>query len=576
MTVAALAGLCVWGFLLYSNTLKAPFLFDDEEFILKNPVIRQLGDPALWQDPSNRKRFVAFSTFALNYRVHGNGVTGYHIVNLAIHLFTALSVVWFLLLLFKTPRMREDRITKRKYVIAFLIGGLFVSHPIQTEAVTYLSQRFECLAALFYMLSLCLYLKGRMSPRHPLRSAFFFMLSAVAAVLGAFTKETLFTLPALLVLIEWVFLKEPDPNSFSKERVPIWKKPWLYIGAVFLLMTATFFSLSLDLQQVFSAHAKIGITGGTYLLTQFRVILKYIGLLFLPLRQNLDYDFPWSPGLVDGPTLSSILLLLVVLFLAFRSIRRFPLIGFGVIWFFLTLSVTSSFIPLKDAMMEHRLYLPSVGFSIAFCAGIFYGIKNFRVFLLSMFGVIFVFSFLTYRRNEVWTDDLRLWKDVISQSPYKARPYVNLGVAYRRRGEYQKAVNAYQTALKLRPEHREPLAQIYNNLGAIYGIMKNYPQEIYFCRKAAELDSRNYQAQSNLGYAYALVGDYENALIHGREAVKMAPRFDEGWNNLGVTYGLMGRYEEAAGMFRKALEINPDYGEAAANQRLARDLIKGR
>lgn len=574
MFFAALVALCVWGFLLYSNTLRGPFLFDDEKFILKNPAIRQLGDPALWQDLSYRKRFVAFSSFALNYHVHGNDVAGYHAVNMAIHIFTALSVVWFLLLLLKTPRLREENIAKHNYAIALLVGWLFVSHPIETEAVTYITQRFECLATLFYVLSLCLYLKGRMSSERPLQGTAFFMLSVVAAILGAFTKEIVFTLPAALVLIEWIFLKEPAPLSFLKEPGSFWKKPWIYSGIVLLLMVLILFCLSINLRGVFSQHAEIGITSGTYLLTEFRVILKYIGLLFLPVRQNVDYDFAWSHGLLDGSTLASALVLLAIFLLAFRSIRRFPLVGFGVLWFFLTLSVTSSFVPLKDAIFEHRLYLPSIGFLIAFCAGLYYLIKNYRLFLLSMIGIILIFSSLTYRRNEVWTNALVFWQDAVSQSPRKSRPYVNLGVEYQRRGQPQKAIEAYQMALKFHQGLREPLAQLYNNLGSLYGEMKKYQEGIYFCRQAVELDPKNYQAQSNLGYAYALTGDYKNALLYGQNAVKMAPWFEEGWNNLGMTYGLMGEYQQAAMQFQEALKINPRYQEAAANLRLAHDLMK--
>lgn len=566
--LGAFLGLCVWGFLIYSNTFKAPFLFDDDEFILKNPAVRQLGDRALWKNPDYRKRFVAFFSFALNYRVHGNDVTGYHLVNIAVHLFMALSVCWFFMLLLRTPRMREDRITKDGHLLAFLIGWLFVSHPIQTEAVTYISQRFECLASLFYMLSLCCFLAARMDSG-PAKRIVFFTLSAAAAILGGFTKETIFTLPASMMLLEWIFLKAE--NTYK----PFWKQPWVYIGAVFSMMAVVFFFfLYFPLREIFSAHADMGITSGIYLLTQFRVVLRYIGLLFMPMRQNMDYDLSWSSGLPDGATFLSGLAILGILLLAFRSIRRFPLIGFGLIWFFVTLSITSSFVPLKDAMVEHRLYLPSVGFFIAFCAGGYYLIKNFKVFFFGIIGVIFICSLLTYRRNKVWADDLVFWQDVVSKSPQKARPHVNLGVVYRKRGEYQKAIEAYQLALKLHPKQREPVAKIYNNLGAVYGKRNNFREEIYFCLKAIELDPGNYQAYSNLGYAYALTGDFENALKYGQEAVKISPRFDEGWNNLGVTHGLMGHYQKAAKMFRRALKSNPRYQEAEANLRLALDLMK--
>jgi len=570
MVLISLISLCVWGFLLYSNTLRAPFLFDDEEYILKNPAIRQIGSPELWKIQSYRARIVGFTSFAMNYRVGRYRVIGYHLVNVAIHTAVSLLVIVLLLLIFKTPRMRGSGIAEHGRKFAFLTGALFAVHPIQTQAVTYISQRFECLAGFFYMLSLCLYLKGRLDASRGFSKAFCFILATVSALLGAFTKETVFTLPGAIFLVEWVFLKEPvSANALSEPRASR-KTFWISMAGVCFLFLVVLWFLPVKFNALFESHARMGITSGKYFLTQLEVIPRYIGLLLVPLRQNFDPDIRWVSGWFDGPVLVNAIVLFSVLCSAVWAARRFPLVAFGVLWFFLTLSVTSSFIPLKDPMMEHRLYLPSIGFLMALCAGLYDILRNRRIFFLIMTGWILVFSWLTFLRNDVWGHEIRFWKDCIKKSPHKARPYVNLGVAYRKRGAYRQAITAYETALKYQPGYKEPLAQLYTNLGAVYGQMGDYVREIRYCHQAIELDPTRAQAYSNLGYAYAMVGDMENAIRYGTKAIKRAPLFGEAWNNLGVTYGMMGQYEKAGNAFQTAVRINPCYGAAQRNLRLAK------
>lgn len=568
-----LTGMCLWGRLIYSNTFNVPFVFDDEAFILHNPTIRNFSDGALWQDLNYQKRFVAFFSFALNYRLHGFNVVGYHLVNLAIHLFTSLCVVWLVRLLLGTPRLREEKIAAHKNILALLSGWLFISHPIQTEAVTYISQRFESLATLFYVFSVCCYIKGRMLGGSSQKRFGFFFVSAVSMILGMLTKEIVFTLPLVLILFEGVFWGTAVYPQSKGGNPPTQKVYWIWLGSIFLVSLLFFSKFVLDIPTILNQHNDVGITSGKYFLTQLRVIIKYLRLLFLPLGQNLDYDFPLSLGLFNGPTLGSLLCLLALLFTGFKLTRRYTLVGFGILWFFLTLSITSSIVPILDVIFEHRLYLPSVGFVIAFCAGLFYLIRNVRVFVLCLGGIILIFSFLTYQRNAVWADDVTLWEDVVRKSPLKSRPYVNLGKAYRRRGDPQRAIAYYLEALRLKGGNDRMKAQVYVNLGAAYSDLHKYQDEISCCLRAIDLDPQNPQAYSNLAYAYALTNNYEKALVYGKEAVKISPQFDEGLNNLGVVYGNMGQYENAAELFEQTLKVNPYFEKARINLRLVRDLM---
>ncbi|HOW58751.1 MAG TPA: tetratricopeptide repeat protein [Candidatus Omnitrophota bacterium] len=567
-----LIGICLWGILLYSNTLKAPFVFDDEKFIQTNRAIQSLQSHTLWNNVEYRKRFISFFSFALNYYFHGFDVVGYHVVNLTIHLLTALCVVWLVLLLFQTPRMRDGPCSQHRQTIALLCGWLFLSHPIQTESVTYISQRFECLAAVFYLSALCCYLKARIIAGPVLKKAGIFFISAAAAILGMFTKETVFTLPASVFLSEAVFWGISVGAHAKEKGTAKLKESWLLLGTIFLISIFVFFSFKLP--NIFTLHDDLGITGRTYLLTQFRVIMKYLSLLFFPFRQNIDYDFPLSPGWFDGPTLLSLFCLLVLLFSGFKLIRRHPLAGFGILWFFLTLAPTSSILPIRDVMFEHRLYLPSVGFVLVVTAGLFSLLKNPRIGAAFLCGMILIFSFLTYQRNNVWTSAVRLWEDTVKKSPAKARPYANLAHVYRAEKDYQKAAANYLKALKLKMPENNDRAQILVNLGAVFGDLGEYEKAASCFVQALNINPNIPVARQNLIYAYVFLGDYEKAFaeasIYKKISVRSSVILRTRINDLGLFCLTGGQYAEAVKIAELVLKLDPN------NQRAQNILQKAR
>src|SRR3990167_5669134 len=201
--------LCCVGIIIYSNTLHGSFHFDDTGSIVENVSIRHLTDlAAIWNFWPTR--FITYLSLAINYHFNGLNVFGYHLFNLIVHLGSAFLVWWLALLTLSTPRMKDEKISDHGDLIALFIGLLFVAHPIQTQAVTYIIQRAASLAALFYLASLCLYVKSRALDRgirNPLIRKFYYGGSLVTAVLAMFTKEMSITLPFMLLLYEYCFLK---------------------------------------------------------------------------------------------------------------------------------------------------------------------------------------------------------------------------------------------------------------------------------------------------------------------------------------------------------------------------------
>jgi hypothetical protein len=233
----------------------------------------------------------------LNYHFHKLDVWGYHLVNLAIHIVNAVLVWWLVMLTMATPVMRVQPISRHKRSVALFAALLFVSHPLATQSVTYIVQRYASLATLFYLLSLALYVKGRLWEGNKDSRVFFStQVPILCAVLGILTKEVVFTLPFALVLYEYSFIRTGTWKIDIKDKgiqIPI-----VVLGIFIVLLFLNFsFGIFNPIPPLPDQGYDYPITAWEYLLTQFSVILTYIRLFIMPVNQNLDYDYPISHSL---------------------------------------------------------------------------------------------------------------------------------------------------------------------------------------------------------------------------------------------------------------------------------------
>ena len=565
---------------VYANTFNSPFLFDDSMYIADNPIIKEPlifleSDkidtlPGAMQDIKEkfRNRMVGHFSFALNYMIHGFNVTGYHMVNLLIHLLNALLVYLLIILTFKThfliSRVAADSSFNENTpkTIAFLCTLLFAAHPIQTQAVTYITQRFTSLATLFYLLSLVFYIKARLSETS-IRSYVLYALALVSAICGMKTKEISFTLPVIVVLYEFMFL-----DGRLKQRLACLVPFLLTLAIIPLTLLYSTSSDSLFKSILEASQETAYISRSDYLFTQFSVITTYIRLLFFPAVQNLDYDYPIYDSFFMPQVWLPFLFLLSLLMLAAYLFHRaqkesafawsFRLISFCLLYFFITLSVESSIIPIKDVIFEHRVYLPSFGFFFCFTVCVIM-IKNrlrkpFNKAVIPAFlCVIIILAGAAYARNAVWSSSLSLWQDVVKKSPLKARAHSDLGLAYYQNGNLDAALSEYLTALRLMPN--QPYA--HNNLGLLYRKTDRIAEAIEEFVVAIKLKPDFYAAHNNLGMCYDSVGRLDEAVSEFIISIKMKPDFVEPHNNLGITLFKKGRFEEAQKEFLRALQLNP-------------------
>ncbi|MBN1674625.1 MAG: tetratricopeptide repeat protein [Kiritimatiellae bacterium] len=596
--------------LVYANTFRAAWHFDDNSHILQSRRLRDLGN--FW--PPSGTRYVGYLSFALNYRFGGLNVVGYHVVNTAVHAVNGVLVWWLVLLLFRTPRLAGAARAGTPRLAALTAGLLFVVHPVQTQAVTYIIQRFASMAALFYLLCVALYVKARLSAfegRRPRAVLWPYLAALLAALLAMGAKEISVTLPVVLGMCEWVLFRAA-PDSRAGRAPGLKRAAWLAPFVVVLVAIPLQF-LSRDghsegvvseLQEL--THETLAISRASYLMTQLRVLVTYLRLLALPVKQNFDYDYPvYRSVLAPAVWLSFILLAALfgwALAVLFRTRRRpaacLTLAAMGIVWFFVTLSVESSVIPIRDVIYEHRLYLPGFGVALAFAAGVFH--------LLARLGVkrvvpaaagVLAFTVLplgvaAHVRNRVWRDELTLWSDVVAKSPNKARPHNNLGFAHETSGAVQAAMAEYRQALALREDYalaHYNLGNIYEKLGrneaamdqyeTAFRIFPGYAQArnnagVLLCRKkrieeaiahfkaAVALRADYADAHNNLGSAYYMQGAVDEAIAEYRIAVALNPSFLEAHYNLGVLYGKKGLRDEAAAAFRTALRVRPDHAKA--------------
>jgi len=561
------------GLVSYSNAFDAPFQWDEKVLVVENPIVKDLGaflDPSkasgaeAFQHEAFRQRYVGYLSFALNYAAGGNEVAGYHAVNLAVHLANALLLYLLLAITFRTPALEAAPSGERSGYVALFGSLLFVSHPIQTMAVTYVFQRLASLAALFYLLSLASYAGSRLSAGRPRRYGLY-GLSLASAVLAMKTKENALTLPVAICLYEILFFRGGIRGRAAR-LVPI-----------FLTMLIIPVSLSgierpagEIIEGAASARAETELTRPQYFFTQMSVIVTYLRLVLFPVNQNIDYDYPVFGSLFDAPVFLSALLHLSLLSFGLYLLIRSKgggaasrLAAFGILWFYLALSVESSFIPLHMVINEYRVYLPSAGAFAALAAGAVFitgRIKDKRanaamVFILCLVPLALAAG--TYARNETWRSHIALWEDVVRKSPLNARGRNNLGSALHAGGFKARAEEHFRTAAMLDPFYADP----QYNLGIMY--LEEGRYALAAERLELALRAKPFWAEAHLNLARALNGEGERgeAGRHLKLALSIRPSAEAHYR-LGALYFEEGDPEGAREEFLKALSINPGHVNA--------------
>ena len=551
-------GVLVFG--IYYGSLESPFTFDDILRIEKNRHIRmtQLSPQNIFDAgfKSSKSRPFAYISFALNYYFGRYDPFGYHIVNIFIHFLTGCFLFVFIRTTFKTPALQNQY--RHPDLIAFLTAVIWLANPVQSQAVTYIVQRMTSLASLFFILSFWFYVKGRLVDRS--RNQWLWYIGSLLAWLVSLgCKQITVTLPFLVLLYEWYFFQDLSREWLKRSL------KWVLGITVCIVIIGLIYTDFHPFEKFSRFHDFLNneFTITQRALTQLRVVIYYISLLFFPhpSRLSLEYDFPLSYSLVNPiTTLLSAVIILSLVILAIYLAKKERLISFCMLWFFTNLVLESSVIPLA-LIFEHRLYLPSMLVFLPVVILFWRFIKP-AWLPVSIVCVFFALSaYGTVVRNNVWRDDISLWTDSVKKAPNRARPYSNLGFALSQKERFDEALPNFLKALELDPD----LAQAHYNLGYVLDQQGQTEAAVQHYRKAIQLIPEFARSYNNLGLALMKLDKINEAVENYHKAIQLNPNFAYAYNNLGLALMINEEIEDAAKNYRKALELDPELEYAHLN-----------
>jgi len=527
------------GLAAYSNSLANPFLFDDLPLIRDNPDLQQNWQP--WRiifTPTYRSRPVVGVTVGLNYALGGFDVRGYHAVNLAIHILAALALFGVVRRTLRGMNARSDLAGAADW-IALASALIWVVHPLQTQAVTYLIQRCEALMGLFYLLALYAVIRAASSSR----PAWWCAAAVAACALGMETKQVMLTAPFVALLYDRTFLAGSLREALRRR----WRL-YAAMAGTWLLLVHTFFLpiiLELFIPALRSGQFQFAIAGATpgeYAQTQFAVLAHYLWLSVWPRLLCLDYAWPIATTAAEILPPAALILTLLGL-TVWQSLRRRPA-GFAGAAAFIILAPTSTLVPTQDLAFEHRMYLPLASLAaLAICGGYMAGRWALRRMTASpvrrrrigaVAGILLVGAVAgalgcrTFSRNEDYRSDLAMWSDIVVKRPGNARAWYTLGNVLSRQGRADEALASYRESLRLDPRRLDAL----NNLGNLLTTLGRFDEAEAAYRDAIRLNPEHSEIWSNVGLMFALQGKRERAIIALEEALRLDPQCQEAKVNL--------------------------------------------
>jgi len=474
----------------------------------------------------------------------------------------------------ETARSTNDNQPSTVFLMALFAALIFVAHPLQTQAVTYTAQRYASLAAMFYFLSILFYMKARIwqlrergekgvhtlpgkapSGFRPKLLAMY-SLCVLSGALAFLSKQNAASLPGAILLVEYILF---DRTWKSWKRKLIWFLPVFLVTGLVILSVSGFLRDGFDFGRLLEdvsvlSRETVQVTRWEYLCTQFNVIVIYIRMLFLPVGQNVDHMVPFKEGFFDGLTPLAFLFLLALIVIGLLNTKKRPVITFGIFWFFITLSVESSIVPISDAMFEHRLYLPMPGFAIvaAYLVWRLFPLKRFWPAALCIF-IVMSLGTATFLRNRVWQNAVALWSDAVTKNPKNYRAHINLGYAFRQRGRLDDAVSHYREAIRIVPH----FAPAHNNLGVAFAQQGKLKEAFFHFSEGLRLRPGDPEILTNYGQACMQDGKIEEAISCFKTALRARPANATARNNLGIALAQQGKLKEAAEHFMKALKSEP-------------------
>lgn len=545
--VAIAAGLVLATVAAYRNSLGGPFVFDDVGSIPQNPTLARWW--SAWSPPHGGQtvsgRPLLNFSFALNYAAGGTAVAGYHALNVAIHALAGLAWFGVVRRTLLQPALRE-RFGVSALPLALAAAAVWLLHPLQTEAVTYVVQRAESLMGLCYLLTLYCFIRGTGEGA----SGWWRVAAFAACLAGMATKEVMVSAPAIVLLYDRTFVAGSWRGTW-RERARF----HLALGSTWLLLAALVAA---------TGGTRDGSSGGllaggwrAHGLTQFDALATYLKLAVWPRPLVFEYEPEWVQGVADVARAALLGVALIALTVAGLKYR--PAVGFFGAWFFAVLAPTLAVPTTSQLIVEHRMYLalaPAVGLA---AMGLHAALGRRAAMALLVLAV--GLGGLTIRRNDDYRTGAALWGDTVAKRPRNPVAHFNLADFLRAEGRVPEAIAHYEEALRLAPSY----AEAHNNLGLTLLAGGDVAGAIGHFELAVKFRASDAEAHYNLGMALARTRREAEAVPHFEAALRLRPDYAEAHNNLGNTLLQMRRLPEAVEQYEAALRLRDELPEAHYN-----------
>ncbi len=568
----------------YSSALNGTWAMDD--VLLNKPV-----------DINDIKNLIGFRkvtslTFLINQAITPLNPAGFRLFNILLHVINSFLIY---LISYKTMKIllnQQDQkgmkrsggkgrsiITYEKiYTVSLLSGLVFGLHPININAVSYIVQRMAALSTLFCLLSLLCYIEANKS--RGLKAPLLFGLCGLFIITGILSKENAIMIIPLILFYDFIFLSDLNGRVFLKRTYG-----FLIVATVSAAVASYILGLHvvfIDLiSYVFNPDRPLSSKGWMavdvywtplqHLLTEFRVVSRYIFLLFVPLPQFFVFDW-WgyqiSWNLITPlTTLLSVFFIFSLLIYAVLKIKRFPLLSFAILWYLIAISLESFFALGADLYFEHRNYLPVAGLFLGVIGQISFSVKGLmegKRPLVIVVMISLLLGSLTFARNLVWKDSFTLWGDTLRKAPHNIRALKAIGNAYLRQLDLKNAETAYLKAVKESSIRKS--AQMLDESIFALGIVYIYKGEL---AKLKELMNRyenlieSYRTRILKGYYLVLNEDFDSALstleqVNDAEGIYKAMLF----TLRGDAYRSKGLLDRALEEYKRAIDVDFSWASA--------------
>lgn len=555
---------------IYGNSFHCQWQFDDYPNILDNKNVHL--ELFSWKDiqktiygmdiyHGQMNRPLSYLTFALNYLFGSTNVFGYHLVNFTIHYLAAIFLFLFIYNTLQLPVLNA-RYKKTAYGIAILSVFFWTTHPIQVTVVTYIVQRMASMAGMFYIMAMYFYLKGRTENETGKRIGYF-IVCGVAAIFSFASKENAAILPMSLLLYDFFLIQ--GLNHLKRN---------LMIAVCLLLITFFIALFFVDISVILEGYKDRPFTLFERLLTEPRIILFYLTLLFYPtsFRLTLLHDIEISSSLFNPwSTFPAMLIIFLVITIAIIISRKENLIAFCILFFFLNHMIEGSFIPL-ELIFEHRNYIPSMFLFIPIailCVHIldYFSYKK-SIQLIMSFVIIFIITaqgHTTYIRNDLFKDSLALWQDNIKKAPNLHRPHHNLGDKLMVKGFYEEGISELKQSLeaKAAARHNQKYKTHYN-IGVYYLVNTEYKKALEHFYKVFKYKPNHPKTLNKIAIIKIYLNDLTLAEKFIKEAIRLEPNPTEYHTTLSLILLKKGETDKAIEEAKKGIKDKKNYliGEA--------------